>query len=332
MIAAALLCLLPARAAPGAAPEPATPPAVEAPAEPGPGADELADLEARLAAVEARLDALEAGGAGLAEEPTAEAVEADGSAPDLVRWDGAVEVPEGEVVGEAVSYTGPVVVRGTVRGDAVSFASDVRVTATGRVEGDAVSFGGGVTVDPGGRVDGDRVALGRDGSALTGAFTPARTGMALVHGIARRLALLLAAMGIGVLVAGLWPDRVERIAERLAQRPFWYGVAGAVLLGVGGLAGVAFALTIVGIPLTMVILALLGIGWLLGSVALCRLLGARLAPMEGRPSWAPFLVGAGLLAALGLVPGVGPVVLILAALPAVGAAVASRFGTPDLGA
>ena len=48
---------------------------------------------------------------------------------------------------------------------------------------------------------------------------------------------------------------------------------------------------------------------------------------RGRGVWAAFLVGAGLLGAIGLMPYLGPVLLLVAGFPAVGAALLTRFGT-----
>ena len=56
------------------------------------------------------------------------------TASDRVAFGGPVHVGAGEVVNDAVSFGGEVVVDGLVQGDVVSFGGDVTVRGEGRVE------------------------------------------------------------------------------------------------------------------------------------------------------------------------------------------------------
>jgi hypothetical protein len=250
-----------------------------------------------------------------------------------------VSVHAGETVDEVVSFGEDVEVLGHVTGDAVSFGGDVFVRSTGRVDGDAVSFGGTVEVEPQGVVAGDHVTMGIPdiafGMATSEAPPAAGTVLSssnprdLLGAVYRRLVLVLSIAGAGVLVVGLFPQRVGRIAADLEQHPVRAAVVGALATGFLTVFGVLFlVLTLgLGLPITLLLFALLGLSWLLGFVALCQAVGDRL-PVESRPygRWVAFLVGVVLLTFLGSLPWVGWLVVAGASLLGVGAAISSRFG------
>ncbi len=267
-------------------------------------------LEARLSEAEARLQAAEQ----LA-EPTG-----------LRGTSGGVVVEKGETVRDAVALGGPVEVYGRVKGPAVAFGGDVAVHAGGQVEGDAVAFGGEVRVQEGGVVRGDRVAMAPTGrSAWLPALTdPSGQG----RDLARQLVLLLTFAGAGVLLVGLFPAHVARIARDLEERPWQAGVGGAVATIAGGVSALVLTLTIVGIPLALLIAALLGLAWLLGFVGLCQVVGDRLPWMGmGARRWLAFLGGVALLAFFGALPVIGQLGLAAGGLFGAGAAVQTRLGT-----
>jgi hypothetical protein len=253
----------------------------------------------------------------------------DGS---VTSFTGPVSVAVGQVVEEAVSFGGPVTVSGTVIGDAVSFGGDVVVTEEGHVQGDAVSFGGLVRVEPGGQVDGDKVALGAEDAptASRGLAHLAAQGSAWMHHMVRRTVLLLCLAGIGVLVLGIFPEKVRNVARGIERHPIRYGLAGLLLTGTGlGVSGL-LAITLVGIPLSGFVLLLLGLAWLLGFVALGQVVGDMLpVPASARGRAGAFLVGVCLLGALSFVPYLGKLLIVASLFPCVGAAIGTRFGASE---
>jgi len=93
------------------------------------------------------------------------------------------------------------------------------------------------------------------------------------------------------------------------------------------LASLLFAITILGIPVSLVLVALLGLAWLLGFVGLCQAVGDRLpfqSKQHGR--WLAFLVGVVLVSFVGALPFVGWLVVILMSLLGIGSALATKFG------
>jgi hypothetical protein len=249
-----------------------------------------------------------------------------------VAYRGPIVVAVGQRVEQAVAVGGPVDVHGDVLGDAVSVGSDIVVRSTGVIEGNAVAVGGNVVVEPGGKVTGDRVALGEPiaVTSVAGAFGDG-TPKGVVRGLFRQLSVLSCLMGAGVLLMGLWPQNVERVARPLGDRPFWYGVAGAILTASVVVGSGLLAISVVGIPLALLLSIVLAVAWLLGVVALCKAIGERFPVLERNGAWASFLAGAVILGAVSLLPYLGPLLIVLIGFPAVGAALLTRLGNRRAG-
>lgn len=235
---------------------------------------------------------------------------------------GGVRVHVNQAVRNAVGLGGPVEIAGSVRGHAVGLGGDVYVEPGGQVDGDAVALGGEVRVDEGGEVTGRTLALTPQESArslfgLPGSAGPGR----MFERLARRFAVLLGFVAAGTLAISLWPDQVDEIGRRLSDRPFWYGIAGAVLTMALLLGAVVFALTVIGLPLSLLFVFVLGLAWLMGLVAACRSVGRRLLKSSEYGEVGAWLVGASLFIVVAMVPALGTVVVMLIGFPAVGAAV-----------
>ncbi len=245
--------------------------------------------------------------------------------------EGAVVVAAGESVSDVVAIGRPVLIDGLVRGDATSIGADIVVRDGGVVRGDAVSVGGQVRVEPGGSVDGDRVGVA--GNMARSAFVAPNPGFRAPHaggwftGLLHRLVVFLSFAGAGVVVVGLFPNRVGRIAHRIQKAP-----AMSLLVGSLSTAGILFAaglflITIVGLPITFVLVALLGLAWLVGFVGLCQAVGDRL-PVEHKVHgrWLAFLGGTLLVAFVGALPIIGVIAVAIASAVGIGAALTTRFG------
>jgi len=262
---------------------------------------------------------------------------------ERVSYGQVVRVRMGERVEEVVAFGDNVEIAGVVIGDATSFGGDIIITESGRVGGDAVSFGGRVVVADGGSVNGDRVALGMPGVSATHVHTDhidsthaAGSVGALVDQdssifdtLYRRLILLLSFAGAGVLVVGLFPDRVGKIAGNLESHPIRSAVVGTFATGFLALFSILFAVITLGLglPVSMVVWVFLGLAWLMGFVGLCQAIGDRL-PFEQKPHgrWLAFLIGTVLLTCMSSLPLVGWLVVGGASLLGVGAALSTRFG------
>jgi len=250
-----------------------------------------------------------------------------------------VVVPADAVAREAVAFGEDVEVLGLVEGDATSFGGDVRVQEGGVVRGNAISLGGEVEVAEGGRVEGVTISLPLSGPGVAsapsarpvdaaGSIGPV-AGLPSLERLTRRLVGLLTFAGLGVLVVGLFPHRVTRIAAAVEEAPvrsMALGVVGASFLLLFSILVAVFTLGL-GLPVSFAIWALLAVAWLFGFVGICQAVGDRL-PFEHAPNgrWVAFLVGVLLVGLVGSLPVVGVLVVAGASALAVGAALSTRLG------
>lgn len=271
--------------------------------------DELASMRAEIASQRAELERLRS-----------PAVVPASSGPRTA-YGGPALVPAGDTVDEVTAFGDDVHVQGRVIGDATSFGGDVIVEDGGSVDGDATSFGGEVQVEPGGVVNGDRVAFAEE---------PAAAGYSVwstLDDLRRRAVLLLSFAGAGVLVVGLAPNRVARVAAAIDQHPlrsFLVGTGASALLVVTSL---LFAVTIVGLPVSFLLFAVLGLAWLMGFVGLCHAMGDRLPfAQKHHGRWVAFAIGSALVAFAGSLPWVGWIAVVAASMVGLGGSLRSRFG------
>lgn len=284
-----------------------------------PSGDDVRLLREQIAAQQAEIDELRAAITDLKAKPASEAP-ADSDGP-RTGYGKPVVVAPGDVVDDVTSFGDDVRVAGHVLGDATSFGGNVQILSTGVVDGDATSFGGQVDIDPGGSVHGDRVAF-----ADEEATAPLAEG-SILDDLRHRLVLLLSFAGAGVLVVGLAPNRVGRIATAIEQHPVRSATVGVVASGVLLIASLLFTVTIVGLPVAFLLLAVLGLAWLTGFVGLCQAIGDRLPFAEKQHGrWLAFLVGTVVVSFAGALPWVGWLVVLAGSLIGMGGALRSRFG------
>ncbi len=238
---------------------------------------------------------------------------------------GPLVIAVGQKADSAVGIGQDVHIRGHVLGDVTAIGANVRIFSTGSVDGDATAVGGVVRVDDGGDVHGNRVMLARD-DLTTGLRDSSWAGIwaSLIH----RLVLFLSFAGAGILVVALFPDRVARVAKQLTERPVGSLASGTIGAGVLLLGSLLFAITVIGLPVSVVLMGLFGLAWLLGFVGLCQAVGDRL-PMESKVHgrWLAFVGGSTLVAFLGSLPVLGILVVGATSALGMGAAFSTRFGT-----
>lgn len=253
-------------------------------------------------------------------------IERPADLPDRTSFGEPILIAADEHVGDVASFGGPITVQGHVWGDVTSFGGPIELRNGAMVEGDAVSFGGVVHVADGARLKGDRVNMaGSRAFNLKGAQEQQSKGF--LAGLFSKLIFLLSFAGAGVLVVGLFPERVTRVASDIAAHPVRNTVLGALFAGVISIATVLFAITILGLPVSLLMVALLGLAWLLGFVGLCQAVGDRL-PFDKKPHgrWIAFLVGVLVVSFVGALPFVGWLAVLIVSVLGIGAAFATKFG------
>ena len=238
---------------------------------------------------------------------------------------GPLVIRSSETTDSAVGIGQDVHIRGHVTGDVTAIGGSIRVYKGGRVDGNAVAVGGSVRVLDGGIITGDRLTLRRED--ITGTLSQ-NTWSGLWASVVHRLVLFLSFAGAGVLVVGLFPDRVTRVANRLTNRPVASLASGVAGVSIVVMSALVFAVTVIGLPVSFLLVALLGLAWLLGFVAIAQAVGDRLPvakKVHGR--WLAFLVGAIVLTFVGSLPILGTFTAMALSALGMGAAFSTRLGS-----
>ncbi len=273
----------------------------------------------------------------------------------------SLEVKQGEQVDNAVVYGGNLTVRGHVEEDAVAFGGNLDIY--GQVEGDAHAFGGNVILHPGAVVEGDVSSIGGTvireagaqvegsiesfGDGDVGALVASEVKNSLKRerpehdeprarhfggGIVGFILRFAALFGLGFLGQLFFPARMRELSEQIKNQPLKSGLTG--LLGVLALIPITavLAITLIGIPVAVVLWLVVPIVASLGLTVLASEIGLRVPVLRGRKTQAVVLaLGLFILLAVGSLPGIGPVVMALATLVALGAVIRTRLGNPPRG-
>jgi hypothetical protein len=257
---------------------------------------------------------------------------------DVVAIGGSVRMTDGRVGRDVVAVGGGVLLTGSasVGRDASSTGGGVSVKDQASVGRGASAFGGRVSTDAGARVG--TVAAGGGHVLPRGPMmVPVRPARASFTGpdllslwTFGNLVPALAFVLLSLLLLWVFPSQVAATGRLAAGRPvasFGLGCLGVVL--VAALA-VLFALTLVGVAVSALLLLGLVAAWVLGWTAIFVALGHRViaAVRSGPGDELPaLLVGGVLVSVLWVLPVVNVVVGVAGGCVAIGAALGSRFGT-----
>ena len=256
-------------------------------------------------------------------------------AQDITRSGSNVTVREGETVtGNITVFGGDATINGVVEGNATVFGGNLRVN--GRIGGNAANFGGTTTLGEKAVIEGNFAHFGGSvnrapGAVIRGSET---TGPSVFNPFANflsRLLGLIVSLVLAAIVVAILPEQTRILANTVEQQPL-------PSLGYGFLATVL-------IPVVFVLLALLVIvGWILipfvalaipiiyfyGYVGVSRWLGRRVIEATRIVQDSPIaqvLIGVLIFGIIGLIPILGGLVVLVAAIIGLGAVLISKFGT-----
>lgn len=235
-----------------------------------------------------------------------------------------VVIASDERARDVVVLGGDVDVEGEVTGSAVVIGGDIRVRPEGRIVKDAVAVGGRVE---GTNVEGSKVKVGGPGT-----LTPQSEVLDVARSIYHQVVWLLVVASAAVLVSGIFPNQVRRVAEHVEVQPLRTAAIGLFTGGFVVLFSGLFAtLTLFfGLPISLVLLAALVAAWLFGIVALAHAIGARVdLGRTARTQWISVLFGVVSLGLLTIIPVLGTVVFVVASSLGLGAVVSTWFGAPS---
>ncbi|MFN8526931.1 MAG: polymer-forming cytoskeletal protein [Chloroflexota bacterium] len=238
--------------------------------------------------------------------------------------------PTARVAGNVIAGTANTSVLGSI-GRGLTAGSAV-VDIAGSVGGDVVASVETLTLSPGARIGGAlkyrsqreaSVPAGVVGGGVDYTYTPpsdsgpAEPAAPLLNGMVRTSALvwLAGTAVLGVLLLALFPEGADRVVGAARQLPLQSLGLGLALLVCVPVVAVLLAITLIGIPAMLALLATYGVGLLLAWPALALAAGASLAHLLRpsaaiRPVWL-LLVGLVVLHGLTYVPWLGGFVAFL---------------------
>jgi hypothetical protein len=250
---------------------------------------------------------------------------------------GKIEVGSSAVIGGSASLAGgSIVVKGSIGGDL--HAAGGQITIDGPIAGDASVAGGTLTLGPDARISGKLKFHGgelvRDANAQVLGATihshrRARSHEHVEHAsgndFGRGWFWSAGLVLMAALLAGALPGPSRRLAQELRERPWVTPLLGFLALTAIPIAALLVMITIIGIPIGLLALALYAVLLLVGYVWLAVVLGGLLldrfkAETAQETAWR---VGAAMLAMIALailvrVPLVGGLVKFAALIVGVG--------------
>lgn len=243
---------------------------------------------------------------------------------DVVTMGGDVRV-EGRALGDVVTMGGDADVRGEVIGNVVTMGGNIRVGDGAQVHGDLRAMGGGIDVAEGAWVRGKRLegAGATQGSRASRGAEDDDGGFASFFRWALWHALLFL---VGLVLLGTLRERFVRWKDELASRPVQSGLGGLFGLFAGGVLCLVLCITIIGIPVAAILGAVLVIAVVAGWTSAALWLGSVL-PLRVLKDRPVHQLGAGVIGLFiaGLVPFVGPLIIIAAVLAGFGAVMATTL-------
>ncbi|MEC7519982.1 MAG: polymer-forming cytoskeletal protein [Myxococcota bacterium] len=264
---------------------------------------------------------------------------------DRVNFGGDVEVGEDEQVRDVITMGGDAEVRGRAYGDVVTMGGDAEIA--GEVIGNVMTMGGDIELLEGAVIHGEVNAMGgeidvEDGAVVHGAmhseqgeaFDEPAEGRAAPEkvvssspGFFRWALWNVLLFLLGLVLLGTARKRFSNLRGELAARPLRSAFGGLLGALCGGILVVVFAVTLIGLPASVVLGGLLFVGLWMGWTTSAWWIGSVLpfALLEERPV-AQLAVGVGVLFVVGLVPKVGTLLVLGAILAGLGAVIATGFG------
>jgi hypothetical protein len=265
---------------------------------------------------------------------------------NLVVMGGIAKLRDGSLVeGDVVVLGGTVSADGEIEGNVVAIGGLIELGSDALVEGDVVTVGGHVERDDGAVVEGNVVTGFPEPFPIVIPGVPGDISVpsydmhfnpvwdVLRGGLWVLLRSFLWAV-VAVLVVLFLPDHSERVAQTAVGQPLITGGLGLMTAIVAPILLVVIAITIIGIPVSLVGAFLLAVAWTFGVIALSMEVGKRLARMLNQ-EWALAVsagVGAFLLTLVmngvaELVSCIGWILPALIGMVGLGAVILTRFGT-----
>ena len=250
---------------------------------------------------------------------------------NVVKIGSDVTIEEGTKVHNVLTIGGQVTVDGVVENNIVALGGSVVLTRTAVVRGNVFALGGIIVRGRGAEVHGNVTEINADdiSSAIANALSEEWEGWSWIFAIVS-VAIFLGVLLLTVLAVFLIPKPVRLIAAAVREKPFKvtvWGLAGLVL--VVPLA-VLLAVSVVGIVLIPLEMAIVLCAVLIGFISVSQLVGQKLFAILKRQDQSMMretVWGLIVLWLIGWIPYVGWMVKVCAIVLCLGGVLLTRFGT-----
>jgi hypothetical protein len=250
---------------------------------------------------------------------------------NVVKIGSDVTIEEGTKVRNVLTIGGQVTVDGVVENNIVAIGDSVVLTRTAVVGGDVFALGGIVVRGRGAEINGDVTEINTDdiSAAIANALSEEWEGWSWIFAIVS-VSIFLGVLLLTILTVFLIPKPVRLIASAVREKPFKvtiWGLAGLVL--VIPLA-VLLAISVVGIVLIPLEMAIVLCAVLVGFIAVSQLVGRKLFTILKRQDQSMMretIWGLIILWLIGWIPYVGWMVKVCAIVIGLGGVLLTRFGT-----
>ena len=195
---------------------------------------------------------------------------------NIVKIGGDVMIAEGTTVKNAVAVGGQITVRGTITGHVMAIGGSVVLTKTALVEGNAISVGGVVVMGKGARVYGSLKEINASdiSQSLASALNEDWEGWSWVFAVLSLL-VFIGILLISLLLVTLLPRPVRSVAEAIKYSPFKAFLWGLVVLVSIVPLALLLTISVLGIVLIPLEMAIVVGSSLIGFIAAAQLAGEK---------------------------------------------------------
>ncbi len=239
-------------------------------------------------------------------------------------------IEKDERVRHAVSFGGQITVSGRAEGNVVAFGSSVVLKGSAEVAGDVISLGGVIVRGRGTEVKGHLMELNLDeiSRALALVLSEEWEGWSWVFALVS-IFFFLCLLVLAFIINALLPRQMGVISEDIKTNPLRAGFWGVVgLISIVPLAAL-LTMSVVGIVLVPVEIALGVLVALMGFIAAARLIGREvlLRLKKERGIMTQTSLGLVVIWVIGWIPYLGWLTKTLAIVVGMGSVLVTRFGT-----
>jgi len=250
---------------------------------------------------------------------------------NVVKIGSDVTIEEGTKVHNVLAFGGQVTVDGVVENNIIAIGGSVVLTKTAVVSGDVFTLGGIIVRGRGAEVHGDITEINADdiSAAIANALSEEWEGWSWIFAVVS-ISVFLGVLLLTILIVLLIPKPVRLVASAVKEKTFKVTIWGIIGLVLVVPLAVLLAVSVVGIVLIPLEMALVLCAVLFGFIAVSQLVGRKLFTILKRQDQSMMketIWGLIILWLIGWIPYVGWMVKMCVIVIGLGGVLLTRFGT-----